>query len=679
MKGKRVSSSRIQRKASKRTRTPKPASNTPQHQLLDLQQAAGNQAVGRLIQAKLATEGGGEPLPEATRAYFEPRLGHDFGDVRVHTDNRAAESAQAIGAIAFTTGQDIVFGPGQYEPSTPKGKRLLAHELTHVVQQAGDTQGNLPDIQRATPTEAPGAAPPQTKREIARNTADFLRGQREIFVRQVNRPVEELLKSLRTITENGLALIAGDPDPDAVTIVNDLRNTYHYAVREVLQSRTRAQPGAVHAPPTLQELYEKHRDDILPVGLPNANIDAAANELTAEFDAPLPDRPTPQQRARHKAIVAARQKLRVSTAKVEMGLKDLFSTAGATTTIQLPKDTSTRFSSTVPATLQRGLSNVAATLAQDSLAANTTVMLALDLTPFGGGYDAYRFTRIDLGAQGGEILIERQGAIGIEGLRAEQREQLQKQFDGFKFTRSGFNQEEFDQVLIGLSEIPEAHLRSLGPLKFERVKGPHPEKDQKDAAGAYDQKTHTVRIFDPAFSGGIARMGRAGRVLTFAAYSVIHEVGHAHDLAALRVTAAATVAAEKALLAEFGTGGREFSIPDRRSPDRARFDPLNNALTAAQQAEARARSLSGARWAREAGKDAEITDTLADGNQPAFRQAALRDGGPAGRQMPTNYPKPQSVWQEYFAESFALYQSSPELLRRIRPNVYRFMEQHFPR
>ena len=65
--------------------------------------------------------------------------------------------------------------------------------------------------------------------------------------------------------------------------------------------------------------------------------------------------------------------------------------------------------------------------------------------------------------------------------------------------------------------------------------------------------------------------------------------------------------------------------------------------------------------------------------QPAFRQAALRDGGPAGRQMPTTYPHPDSVWQEYFAESFALYQTSPELLRRIRPNVFGFMEQAFPR
>jgi uncharacterized protein DUF4157 len=77
----------------------------------------------------------GQPLEPATRAFMEPRFGHDFGNVRVHHDSRAAESAQAINARAYTVGRNVVFGDGAYAPHTSPGQRLLAHELTHVLQQ----------------------------------------------------------------------------------------------------------------------------------------------------------------------------------------------------------------------------------------------------------------------------------------------------------------------------------------------------------------------------------------------------------------------------------------------------------------------------------------------------------------------------------------------------------------
>ena len=84
-----------------------------------------------------AIRGGGKPLSESERAYFEPRFGADFGQVRLHTGAQAAESARVTNARAFTLGQDVVFGVGQYTPETVQGKKLLAHELTHVVQQVG--------------------------------------------------------------------------------------------------------------------------------------------------------------------------------------------------------------------------------------------------------------------------------------------------------------------------------------------------------------------------------------------------------------------------------------------------------------------------------------------------------------------------------------------------------------
>jgi Domain of unknown function (DUF4157) len=78
----------------------------------------------------------GQPLDAETRGLMEPRFGFDLTRVRVHTDARSAESALAIGALAYTTGQHVVFAPGRFRPDSREGRHLLAHELTHVVQQS---------------------------------------------------------------------------------------------------------------------------------------------------------------------------------------------------------------------------------------------------------------------------------------------------------------------------------------------------------------------------------------------------------------------------------------------------------------------------------------------------------------------------------------------------------------
>jgi hypothetical protein len=77
----------------------------------------------------------GQTLHPATRALMEARFGHDFGEVRIHTDAPAAESAAAVESLAYTVGHDVVFGVGQYAPETTAGQRLIAHELAHVIQQ----------------------------------------------------------------------------------------------------------------------------------------------------------------------------------------------------------------------------------------------------------------------------------------------------------------------------------------------------------------------------------------------------------------------------------------------------------------------------------------------------------------------------------------------------------------
>lgn len=76
----------------------------------------------------------GQPLDPATRAFMEPRFGHDFSKVRVHTDAKAAESARMVGAGAYTVSNHVVFSSSRYAPDTIEGKLLMAHELAHFVQ-----------------------------------------------------------------------------------------------------------------------------------------------------------------------------------------------------------------------------------------------------------------------------------------------------------------------------------------------------------------------------------------------------------------------------------------------------------------------------------------------------------------------------------------------------------------
>ncbi|MFZ2498180.1 eCIS core domain-containing protein [Methanosarcina sp.] len=89
----------------------------------------------------------GQPLDSATRNFMDSRFGYDFSGVRVHTDAKAAEAAHAVNARAFTVGRDIFFGTSQYAPGKRQGKRLLAHELTHVIQQGTGSQFS-PQVQR---------------------------------------------------------------------------------------------------------------------------------------------------------------------------------------------------------------------------------------------------------------------------------------------------------------------------------------------------------------------------------------------------------------------------------------------------------------------------------------------------------------------------------------------------
>lgn len=108
--------------------------------MLAMQRAVGNTGVQRLAEEERSpvldvVSSGGRPLEEPVRTDMEARLGHDFSDVRVHTDDSASRSAASVNAHAYTVGSDVVFQRDRYDPDSTAGRTMLAHELTHVVQQ----------------------------------------------------------------------------------------------------------------------------------------------------------------------------------------------------------------------------------------------------------------------------------------------------------------------------------------------------------------------------------------------------------------------------------------------------------------------------------------------------------------------------------------------------------------
>lgn len=100
----------------------------------------------------------GQALDSAARAFMEPRFGHDFGNVRVHADGKAAESARAVGALAYTVGQDIVFAKSKHAPGTHAGRALLAHELAHTIQQRNGGASTSADREETFESTANAAA-----------------------------------------------------------------------------------------------------------------------------------------------------------------------------------------------------------------------------------------------------------------------------------------------------------------------------------------------------------------------------------------------------------------------------------------------------------------------------------------------------------------------------------------
>ena len=166
------------------------------------------------VQPPSVAPGPGRPLDGDVRSGMEARFGHDFSQVRVHSDEKSAATTRAYGALAYTTGSDIFFNSGRYRPDTATGRRLLAHELAHVVQQAG-----APSAVQTKDMSTPGDAAERTA-----DAAAHIFGQRAQPDRSLALDLRDALRATRTprpMAQRAVPTWAGEFDTDKYGTVLD--------------------------------------------------------------------------------------------------------------------------------------------------------------------------------------------------------------------------------------------------------------------------------------------------------------------------------------------------------------------------------------------------------------------------------------------------------------------------
>jgi hypothetical protein len=168
--------------------------------------------------------GGGQPLPVSTRAFFEPRFRTNFSSVEVHTGANANHLARSINAKAFTVGKDVVFGADQYSPESLSGKQLLAHELTHVVQQGKvnpiDSKLQSKSKRKHYATKPKGIVAKESSKKVSKMVINTHTGEKIMRVRdpyldacerQFNRCIRHSRSSLSCLAARGSCLIRARP------------------------------------------------------------------------------------------------------------------------------------------------------------------------------------------------------------------------------------------------------------------------------------------------------------------------------------------------------------------------------------------------------------------------------------------------------------------------------------
>jgi hypothetical protein len=356
-------------------------------------------------------------------------------------------------------------------------------------------------------------------------------------------------------------------------------------------------------------------------------------------------------------------------------------------TLGLPSNTTVTLDASVDAKLTHGIRNIAAALTTEAdvspapMPENTTATLELDLTKYGGTKGLYRFTfhspaaaagRAAPGATapGRRILVELLGAAQrVAGETAPPEPEPGKPAPkdpiadklsaaGIKHSLSG---PKLEALRAAIADVPASHLAIVSGLTIRTA----PDDPQKpEAAGDYNPDTHTVTMYDKAFAASDVKFEK-GRVATsYASRAIVHEIGHAVDLAELRKARAARETANKDVNAAAGT----FSSKE----EKARYDTAVAAAAAAKRKLLGTTSRSGSSTAAKKG-EAEPVDVIGTSAKGIpFREAVRKDGKDVSKYG-------EKDWQESYAEAYSLYLTAPETLKALRPATFEHLDKNLPK
>lgn len=520
------------------------------------------------------------------------------------------------------------------------GKRALTDELP---VQRKSAVGAPPQLAFSSPSAAPqdpfglhlpsGSAPVQLKTNgggSGGGTAAASGGEREGVeqtIRMLEAATEHLGRSqgidaahvekmlagwrtaLATARENIDTALGGDS-----SLAKQLRDAYLGAVNAA---------RAAHPDGKSRHFIADHKDLIDPWGMLRS---ADANELIEDL--------SPKQRQKLQIVNGSSHPSAplVSTGMIEDAFPNSF---GDTTTEEQLDDVKIRIGESVPKALEKGLVNLVGSLTAKKvrpLQPDTTTTVLLDLRPHGGPLATFRFTFV-AHKKGGEVLVELVSNVGVDGRSDAREAEARQRFEAHNFKQSGYRGAELEALQHAVLLIPDAVLSTIDGVRFKRETA-HPTT--ATVGGHYDETDHSITMFDPAFITFSARnVGPDGEITDESVRSIVHELGHAVDMAPLR---------------------RALVEHDKTGKDSA----LEKASAAA----------SGAHWEKASAWKISETGKVAD--KSAFRAAAKKDGG---KEL-TQYS--EDGWMEHYAECFSYYFSDPDLLKLLRPNVYAYFTKQFP-
>lgn len=492
----------------------------------------------------------GQPLDGRVRAELEPRFGHDFSRVRVHTDSRAAESAGALHGRAYTFGQDIVFGPGRYQPATSSGRHLIGHELAHVVQQgrAGRTALQL--------DSEVGSLPEEDRKKVQVITETLSKKRREEIERAYLAPGVPKLPSGMTVQFGASVAKSSHDGLNAVVGI------------------------------------------ILAAGMPpNTSITLAISAAGGAYRFTRVER---------------------SSTKDEVMIVERTGDLGTAFT-QVPATKPVWEASPGPYSRDHGpLAHRQARQMSDCLA-------------LGAGLEDCKVAVPETTLREGEFEI---------------RKVKMRRGPGWKVS-------DWTALHAALEALPETVLQQAVQVKFlrkpRRICGEAELKAKKCDSNTEADTSPAFRritLFNIAFRESSTRQGTS----TLLESTLIHEIGHLADATALV---------------------------------NALVDQQNGALSLQKLKDTR--SLSGMAWIdnvidEQGGIHLGFQDPVVT-SKGSFREAAIKDGlvlkdGAIASGGVTHYG--QTDWGELFAESYMIYFTDPDLLKAIRPNVFKYFEAIWP-